>query len=480
MIRRGSAWFDLGGLMGILLVSIRLRLLLGIGAAAAVVGVLTEWIPILVAFPLFLLICFFIIDALLGRRIRSLLLMARMGDGLPLASDELFQGRDELARVARAVASLAERMRRSLLEAREQTSKLEEVFSAMGDGVLIVDADGRILKVNNTARRWLGVYEDVTGRRVAEITRSVELAEKIAHLGACLAERSGSLVPETIEALHLQGTESKVVRTKIVPTRMGSDRWVFMVFLFDMTDFHRVQEIRREFFANASHELKTPLAAIRGYAETLQDFPQLVDVPMAQEFLEIILRNSHQLTHLVDEMLLLARMESGALPMDLSDYNLVAGVERVFATCRPKAEDAGVELCADLADNATVVRVDPQRFESVLLNLVDNGIKYNRQGGVIKVSSRAGAAETLIHVEDSGIGIPDAALPRAFERFYRVDKSHSRLGGGSGLGLAVVKHIVTAHGGTITVRSEINVGTVFTITLPRQTGTKRLESVNIW
>lgn len=477
MNRARTSFIDLASVLGLVFGSLRIRILAGVGLLALGAHLATQWIPPLVAFGLFLVFSYGLLEHLFGRRFRSLLLMARMADGVPVASDDVFRGHDELARIARAVAGLADRMRRSNTEAREQTSKLEEVFSSIGDGVIIVSPEGRILKVNNTVRRWLGCYGDVAGKRLVEITRSVELADKVASMARALD--GGGLAPETLEPLHLQGVEAKVVRAKIVATRLAGNRWALMIFLFDVTDFHRLQEIRREFFSNASHELKTPLAAIRGYAEALEDMPNYGSVPMVRDFLEIILRNCKQLTGMVDEMLMLAGLESGALPMQIADYDLEAGVERVFETCRPKAHEAGVELMVDIAVEARRIRVDGQRFDSVLLNLVDNGIKYNREGGYVKVSARASARELVVYVEDSGIGIPDSALPRAFERFYRVDKSHTRLGGGSGLGLAVVKHIVMAHGGQISVRSEVNVGTVFTLTLPWRPGQK-LSAVSLW
>jgi two-component system phosphate regulon sensor histidine kinase PhoR len=167
-------------------------------------------------------------------------------------------------------------------------------------------------------------------------------------------------------------------------------------------------------------------------------------------------------------MILLSNLENGQIPLTIKPYDIAVALARVRETLAPKAKEAGVSVIVDVPAAISELPVDGQRFDSVLLNLVDNGIKYNRKGGYVKVSVRQTEDEWNIYVEDSGMGIPHSAQLRAFERFYRVDKSHTRLGGGTGLGLAIVKHVVQAHGGQINLRSEPGTGTVFTIVLPRQ------------
>lgn len=210
------------------------------------------------------------------------------------------------------------------------------------------------------------------------------------------------------------------------------------------------------------------MSSIRGYAETLADMPVLEHDPLAKQFLSVIVRNTFDLTRLIDEMLVLTSIESGAFVLSIKPYDIRLGLERVIETLMPKAKEAQIEIHTDIPPEVDELWVDPQRIDSVLLNLVDNAIKYNRAGGYVKVSVRLTPTDFILYFEDNGQGISDAGQLRAFERFYRVDKSHSRLGGGSGLGLAIVKHTIQAHGGQITLRSEIGIGTVFTVTLPRQ------------
>jgi len=405
----------------------------------------------------------------MDRPIRALLQITRQG-GFDLAGPQAaVEGRDEFSRVARAVYGMARRMRRSMVEAREQNTRVDEIFSAIGEGVVIASPEGRILKVNNTVRRWVGWYGDVAGRDVIDVIRSVELAQKLSEMGR--ASRTPGLVghiePEIIESVHIEGPEARKVRCKIVALQTDPENTVFMVFLFDVTDLHRLEQFRREFFANVSHELKTPISAIRGYAEILQNVASVQADATAVSFLAVIERNTQQLTKLIDEMLMLAGLEAGTITLSLKAYDVREAGKRVIETLLPKAREANVNLVLDIAPDVDLLTVDKQRFDSVLLNLVDNGIKYNKPGGYVKLSVRQNKTHFLAYVEDSGQGLPDAAQLRAFERFYRVDKAHTRLGGGSGLGLSIVKHVVQAHGGTISLRSELGIGTVFTVSIPK-------------
>lgn len=458
-------------------ISVRQQIFLGLALIMLTGHVLSRFLPFVLVFPLSLLGAHVLLYRLLDRPIRSLLQITRQG-GFDIAGPQrVVEGRDEFSRVARAVYGMAKHMRRSIVEAREQTTRLDEIFATIGEGVVIVSLDGKILKINNTVRRWVGYYGDATGRQLVEVVRNIELAEKVVALSRQLSAEEDALhvEPEMIESLHLDGPETRRLRAKIVPVQTDPESRVLLVFLFDITDMHRLEQFRREFFANVSHELKTPIAAIRGYAEILQDNPAVASDEIAKKFLAVIERNAQSLTKLIEQMLVLAGLESGTLALNLKKYDIRAALRRVVETMLPKARDAGVELVVDVASDVGEFLVDPQRFDSVLLNLVDNGIKYNRKEGYVKVSVRQNEQCHLVFVEDSGMGLPDAAQLRAFERFYRVDKSHTRLGGGSGLGLAIVKHVVVAHGGTISLRSELNVGTVFSITLPRSPESKKIN-----
>jgi two-component system phosphate regulon sensor histidine kinase PhoR len=452
-------------------VSVRQQIFGGVCLTFLLCYVLGAWldIPFLLVAPLGMLLVHVLLARLMDRPIRGLLQITRQG-GFDIAGPQAtVEGRDEFSRVARAVYGMARRMRRSMVEARDQNTRVDEIFSAIGEGVVIVSPDGKIVKVNNTVRRWVGWYGDVAGRDVVDVIRSVELSRKIADMAKAVHTPGleGHIEPEILESLHIDGPEARKARCKIVALQSDPENTLFMVFLFDVTDLHRLEQFRREFFANVSHELKTPISAIRGYAEILQGVPSVALDSTATNFLSIIERNTQQLTKLIDEMLMLAGLEAGTITLTLKPYEVRSAGQRILETLLPKAREASVELVLDVADDVGALVVDAQRFDSILLNLVDNGIKYNRPGGYVKLAVRQNATHFLVYVEDSGQGLPDAAQLRAFERFYRVDKAHTRLGGGSGLGLAIVKHVVQAHGGHISLRSELGVGTVFTVSLPK-------------
>lgn len=449
--------------------SVHLRVFTVISVCIVVAAIGSLWLPWFVLIPVLLYAIYFILKKDFHRPLNELLQLTRRG-GLDLASTQhVVNGRDEFSRLARGIYGMAKRMRESIIEARDQTARLDEIFNVIGEGVIIVDESIHILKINHTAEKWLGWYDYSVGRRLVDIVKSIELSEKISAMGQTYSQTGDTrfVEPAIIDSLALDGPEKKMVRVKIVAVRRDTGL-VFMIFLFDISDLHRMQDIRREFFANVSHELKTPMSSIRGYAETLADMPALENDPMAKQFLSVIVRNTFDLTRLIDEMLVLTSIESGAFVLNLKPYDIRLALERVVETLLPKAKEAQIEIHADVSSEVDELWVDPQRIDSVLLNLVDNAIKYNRPGGYVKVSVRLTATDCILYFEDNGQGISDVAQLRAFERFYRVDKSHSRLGGGSGLGLAIVKHTVQAHGGHITLRSELGIGTVFTVTLPRQ------------
>lgn len=454
--------------------TVKQRIFLGIILGTLFSIFLYHFLPIFFVLPMFFIYCYFILNFLVDKPTHSLLQLTRHG-GFDAGIDSLsIVGNDEFSRIARAVQDMAKRMRGSILEAREQTSKLDEIFAAIGEGVVIVNHEGKILKINNTVRRWIGWYTDVAERDIIEVLRSIELSEIIQKM-ILEIKVNHPIQSQIIESMHLDGPEIRRVRVKIVVLHSEQHNPVFMIFLFDLTDIHKGEEIRREFFANVSHELKTPIAAIRGYAEIIQDLPALVNNETAQNFLSVIVRNSDNLTKLIDEMLIVTGLESGTLTLVIKAYNIHDGIRRVVENILPKAKEAEVEILSDVDSEIEEIFVDAQRFDSVLVNLVDNAIKYNRPGGVVKISVRQNETHHIIFLEDTGIGIPNHSLNRAFERFYRVDKSHNRLGGGSGLGLAIVKHVVQAHGGTISLRSEVGVGSVFSIMLPKNPSKKKID-----
>ena len=242
-----------------------------------------------------------------------------------------------------------------------------------------------------------------------------------------------------------------------------------MIVLNDVTDMQRLENVRRDFVANVSHELKTPIASIKGFVETLLD-GAMDDPGNSRRFLEIVGRQAERLASIIDDLLALSRIEqsegSGNLPLEAT--RIADIFSAVFADCEPRANERSIRLTTDCSEDV-VAEVNPPLFEQAVINLVDNAIKYSDQGRTVWMSAAvevaANGTEVVVRVRDEGSGIDAEHLPRLFERFYRVDKARSRKLGGTGLGLSIVKHIVQAHGGAITVDSTLNVGSTFTIRL---------------
>lgn len=458
-------------------------------------------VPVWLALLLFWIGAYFLFKRELGSRINLLFSLVRRGavEAERIDPDAL-GSRDEIGRLGRAILDMARQLRSSTVQANDRSRQLDELFQAIGEGVALIDENGRVLKLNKTILKWVGWYGEVEGRDFSDIVKSVDLNRAINRTLSEMRQRSrplrmdsgaasglaaakgadepAAMTPHFVEELHLDGPEAHSLKAKLVPIADVSRRgMVLLVYLFDVTEMLQTEKMRREFFANVSHELKTPISAIQGYAEVLRDMCGSFEEEQYRRFLSVIERNAIDLTTLIDEMVTISQLESGALLLERLDYDLAAALDRVFETCRPKAQEANVVLRQDVSVDAQTLHVDAKRFDSVLLNLVDNGVKYNRSGGYVKVSARRHGNEVQIFVEDNGMGIPSELSARVFERFFRADKSHTRLGGGTGLGLAIVKHVVSAHGGRISVKSELGSGTVFKLTLPLSTDARRIRAL---
>ena len=443
---------------------------------------LARYLPWFLSFGLFLIFAFLGLRLLFARPFDMLLQLVKRGGYESGRFDRsALSGHDEFGRLGRAILEMAKQLRASTLQSDDRLRQLDELLGAIGEGVILIDLNQRIIKLNNTAKRWSGWYGEAEGRQFSDVIKSLELSKQLSKVCQDFQRERMDITSITgkkklfvrdletciLESMPLEGPEARRVKVKIVPIKDAHrGQTILLVYVIDVTEIHQNEQLRREFFANVSHELKTPIAAIRGYAEVLREMRTNIDENTFENFLSIIERNALDLTKLIDEMVTISRLESGELRLDLKPYDLSEAIRRVFETCLPKARKAEVELIADIAEDAVQIQVDNQRFDSVLLNLVDNAVKYNRPGGYVKVSTRLALDDVRIFVEDTGTGIPREAMSRVFERFFRVDKSHNRLGGGTGLGLAITKHVVLAHGGTISVKSELDSGTVFKVTVP--------------
>ena len=356
---------------------------------------------------------------------------------------------------SRELAALREKQA-EVLESHQR--RMETLLDSMLDGLIVLDAAGRIALANHSAEVLFGFSRQMIGGTLLEAVRHHEVAA----VAARLSQEPAILDHE----LLLEGTPPRVLQVNAIALRdaAGAGTGAMLVF-HDLTRLRELEGARQEFVANVSHELRTPLSLIKSAAETLLDGTKS-DPAALDRLLQIIDRHADRLTLLIDDLLLLAKLDSDRLVLHRQPSPLRAAAQEVFEDLAPRARAREVRLDNSIPDGL-VASADPDRLRQVLSNLVDNGIKYGRPGGVLTVAaSPLTGGRIEVCVRDDGPGIPREALARVFERFYRVDKARSREQGGTGLGLAIVKHAVQAHGGEVRVESEPGQGAAFYFTLP--------------
>jgi len=367
------------------------------------------------------------------------------------------RGNDEVARLARALNLMAEGLEERLALLARERSQLRMVLDGMVEGVLLTDDRGTIVLANAAFERIFAARPPIQGRRPLEVARVPALQEAVE-----AALRASDPVTREIA---LGGARDKVIRASLAAIR-EQDRTVGAVAVFhDVTELKRLERMRREFVANVSHELRTPLTAIRGYAETLRD-GGLDDRERAAEFVRVIHRHAERLRDLIEDLLDLAAIEHGEARLAIEPVRAQDAVSQAEAVVRPAAEAKRQSLAVDIPPGLPLLLGDRDRLAQILINLLDNAVKFTPEQGTIRVSAASAGGRVTLSVTDSGIGIPPEEMPRIFERFYRVDRSRDRREGGTGLGLAIAKHLVQGMGGTIEVESAPGAGATFRVSLP--------------
>jgi two-component system phosphate regulon sensor histidine kinase PhoR len=364
------------------------------------------------------------------------------------------RSRDELGLLAESFNRMAGELDRMIGAISHQRNEMSAILSGMTDGILIVDEQQRVQRINRVALDLFAADgERAIGRPLIAVAHDHELA---ALVGQCL--RDGQTVRQVIE----RGQGRRALSVTVAPLTTGALTGA-LVTLHDVSELRRLEQTRRQFVANISHELRTPLSTIKLMVETLQQDP--TDVELVRDFLDRINGEIDSLTQLVRELLELSRLESGQAPLRLEWLAADQLVGQVIDRLRPQAERGGVTLGIDAGIAALPpLLADAERLQGVLVNLIHNAIKFTPAGGSVTVGGEASADAVTLWVRDTGIGIPPAELPRVFERFYKVDKARST--GGTGLGLAIVKHTVQAHGGQVWAESTPGHGSTFSIRLP--------------
>ena len=371
---------------------------------------------------------------------------------------------DELGWVAEALNQMAFQLDERIRAITDQRNERDAILASMVEGVLAVDTEQRVININRAACRMLDVnVPDCGGRSVQEVLRATPVQDFVARaLGA----------EEPVEGeLELRGGE-RVLRANGAALRDGrGNRLGAVIVLNDVTQLRRLETVRRDFVANVSHELKTPITSLKGFVETLLN--GAVNRPAdARRFLDIISRQIDRLNAIIDDLLLLSSLEQdgGKHHLSFEERRLVDVLASAVEVCGPRAAQKEVSLHLDCPE-ALAWRVNPHLLEQAVVNLVDNAIKYSELRNAVWVTAELAPDGVVIRVRDRGCGIPEEHQSRLFERFYRVDRARSRKLGGTGLGLAIVKHIAQVHGGDVIVDSTVGQGSIFSIHLPSPHGT---------
>ncbi len=364
--------------------------------------------------------------------------------------------RDRLRDQSLRIAELRTQRHLALVE---EQSRQQALLDSMLEGVLVLDEAGCVEHANPALLRLLGLEAEPRGRPVAESVPVPGIAD--------LARRAIQHGRITDHEVGLPGPAPRAFQVSAVALRDADRILAGTLFVFhDLTQHKRLEEQRRDFVANVSHELRTPLSLIKGYTETLLGGAMDQRDTMVR-FLHTIDRHADRLTFLIEDLLTISRLESGQVVMNMQPVFLRDVVEAVLDDLRRRANERSVQLRNEVPGSIRV-HGDGDRLQQVVLNLVDNAIKYGKPGGDVAIGARA-SEEDIVEawVSDDGGGIPPEARERIFERFYRVDRGRSREQGGTGLGLSIVKHIIHAHGGEVRVASDVGKGTTFFFTLPR-------------
>ena len=374
---------------------------------------------------------------------------------------------DELGSLSKAIGEMDVQFRNQIEEISKEKDYLQTILKGMVEGVLVVDGRGRILMVNDALRRLLSLSSDVSDKMPLEIIRNAELEGAIRK-----AIQDGENIALELD-LNKSGEKTIEVNVvSILPSsrRIDEDsegiRGAIAVF-HDITRLKQLEKIRQDFVANVSHELRTPLTTIKGYAETLLEGALKED--QAFQFVQVIKRHTDRLTKIVEDLLMLSRIETKEFQLKMEAIPLRDFIDDVVEFVKEPAEKKKISLSRNEIPSSLAVQADCGYLEQILINLLENSIKYTPEGGKVIISAiEKDSKDIQFSIEDNGIGIPKEDLSRIFERFYRVDKGRSKELGGTGLGLSIVKHLVQAHGGKVWVESQPGKGSTFYFTLPKQ------------
>lgn len=358
--------------------------------------------------------------------------------------------KDEIGQLSTTFNNMANKLQYTINDSIEKQNKLEAILKSMDNGVIAVDKDFKIIMINPYATEIFSIEQDIIGENLLDKIKSYELKEIF---------KEDNL--ENYREVKIYSPKEKDLRVKTTDIKIGKQLIGTVAVVQDVTEIKKLENIRSQFVANVTHELKTPLTSIKGFTETLK---YVEDKETKDKFLNIINDESDRLTRLINDILALSRIENSK-DMKLENIAINEILEDIVYLMENSAKDKNIKLFI-VGDKVRSIKGDIDRFKQMMINLVDNGIKYSEQGGKVYIGAKEEDNNCVVWVEDTGVGISKEHVERLFERFYRVDKARSRSQGGTGLGLAIVKHIVLGFDGTIDIESEEKKGSKFIIKIP--------------
>lgn len=371
-----------------------------------------------------------------------------------IAQGELYRrvniySNNEIGQLGKTFNNMADKLQETIKDSLDKQNKLEAILRSMDSGVIAIDKNSKVIMVNPYAKRIFGINKDIIGEKLMDNIRDFEFEDIFNNIN------------DEYRELKILWPKERELRVRTADIIRGKEKIGTVAVVNDITDIKRLENMRSQFVANVSHELKTPLTSIKGFAETLK----YVDDPVNREkFLDIINDEADRLTRLINDILTLSNIEN-EIDEKVEEIKVNDIVKDVYYLMKNTADKKNIRLLTAVEDVPNLFG-NSDRFKQMIINLVDNAIKYTDNNGTVKVGTKYENKECIIWVEDTGVGIPKEHIGRLFERFYRVDKARSRVQGGTGLGLAIVKHIVMVFNGIIEVESEVNKGSKFVVKIP--------------
>ncbi len=363
----------------------------------------------------------------------------------------------ELRLLVRVMNKMASSLKVRVAEAEAEKAKFSAILVNMEEGVIAVSRAKEVLMINPKAERIFHAASRLPGKSLIEVVRDEKIDEMMDQ--ALSAQASFS------EEIELSGPERKWLKVNVIGLPQGEGVCGILVF-YDVSTIRKLENMRREFVANVSHELKTPLTSLHGFIETLLDGAYR-NPERSEAFLKMMREDAGRLGRLIDELLELSKIESNQVNLSMESLSIEEEVNKALAVFEKPLSEKKINLEHRISKpGLPLVLADRDRLRQILLNLLDNAIKFNREGGRIILKADLAGEHMKISIEDTGIGIPESSIPRVFERFYRVDKARSKEMGGTGLGLSIVKHLVELHGGRVHCESQTGKGSTFSFTLP--------------